>query len=106
MVKIKGANVSPPEVEKAIRTVPGVKDVSVVSLTGPEGEDVLVAATVRAEGANLSEDDLRIQLKAKVASYKVPHRFIFVEDREIPMTASSKVYKPGVKKMLEQKLAG
>jgi acyl-CoA synthetase (AMP-forming)/AMP-acid ligase II len=106
MVKIKGANVSPPEVEKAIRTVPGVKDVSVVSLTGPEGEDVLVAAIVRAEGANLSEDDLRAQLKAKVASYKVPHRFIFVEDREIPMTASSKVYKPGVKKMLEQKLAG
>jgi len=104
MVKIKGANVAPPEVEKAIRTLPGIKDVSVVSLPGDDGEDMLVAAIVRGESATFTEDDLRTQLKTKIASYKVPAHFVFVEDREIPMTASSKVYKPGVKKMLAEKM--
>ena len=106
MVKIKGANVSPPEVERAMRTISGVMDVTVVGIVQDNQEETLAAAVIRSPDANLTEGDLRAQLKTLVASYKVPNHFVFVEQHEIPLTAGSKVYKPGVKELLMKKLAG
>jgi acyl-CoA synthetase (AMP-forming)/AMP-acid ligase II len=104
MVKIKGANVSPAEVEKAIRGVPGIRDASVVAMPREGQDDMLAAAVVSVEGARMNEDELRDILKTKLAHYKVPQRLIFVKTEEIPLTAGSKIYKPGVRNMLIAKL--
>jgi acyl-CoA synthetase (AMP-forming)/AMP-acid ligase II len=106
MIKIGGANVSPPEVENVIRKIPGVKSVTVLGASGADKRETLAAAIIRTQGSTLNEDEVRTLLKPQLSSYKIPRHVIFLEDHEIPMTASAKIYKPGLRKVLEDKLAG
>jgi acyl-CoA synthetase (AMP-forming)/AMP-acid ligase II len=104
MVKVSGANVSPVEVELAIRKTEGVKAACVVGLAGKDAMETLAAAVVLEEGARISESDLRTRLKSQLSSYKVPRHFVFLKEDEIPMTASAKVYRPALKKLLAARI--
>lgn len=99
IVKVSGANVSPVEVEGAIRSLAGVKAASVVGLT-IDGQDRLAAAIVPEEGARLDPAEVRRQLKERLSSYKVPRDCIILREDELPMTATAKVYKPALKELL------
>lgn len=104
IAKVNGANVSPVEVEAAIRAMPGIKAVCVVGLKSGATGDTLVAAIVREEGAKVDPGALRDYLKTQLSSYKVPRHFVFLEEEEIPMTASAKIYKPALKELLTARL--
>jgi fatty-acyl-CoA synthase len=86
-----GENIYPAEIEDALRDLAGVADASVVGVPDERyGEQV--AAFVRlAEGASLSEEQMREELQARVARYKIPRYLELVE--EFPVTPSGKVQK-------------
>jgi acyl-CoA synthetase (AMP-forming)/AMP-acid ligase II len=88
MIKTGGANVSPAEVEVALRACEPLKLARVVGVTDERLGEMVVACVTLKDGATASEDDIRAFLKDRVASYKVPKRVLFFADGEIPMTAS------------------
>ncbi len=95
MIKTSGANVAPPEVEKALAEVCqdlGL-DAEVYVLGVPDtGRGQLVAAAIATEqGEPVDEQCLRDGLRSRLSSYKVPRRFTTIRRTEVPMLSSGKV---------------
>ncbi|WP_240810136.1 AMP-binding protein [Actinomadura sp. WMMA1423] len=89
MIVSGGENVFPGEVEDLLG---GHPDVAEVSVTGVEDERFgqrLAAHVVKAEGAAVTEDELKEYVRGRLARYKVPRDIRFV--RELPRTSTGKV---------------
>ena len=87
LIKVKGFQVAPAEVEAALLTCPMVKDAAVKGVPDDEAGEVPIAFVVPAEGAE--EAVIRAHLAAQLAHYKLPRRIIFLE--AIPKSASGKI---------------
>ncbi len=87
-VKIRGNRVEIGEVENAIATFPGVKQVAVVAGTFSTGEDKTLAAYVV---GNADIPALRHYLERQLPSYYVPG--YYVPMTELPLSANRKVDK-------------
>src|SRR5690606_28446432 len=72
MIKTGGANVSPAEVEVALRACPPVKLSRVVGLPDPRLDQVVVACIVQRDGAQANAEDVQRFLRERLAAYKVP----------------------------------
>ncbi len=81
-----GVNVYPAEVEAELVTHPAVADAAVLAVPDERWGEVGVAFVV---GKNISADDLNNYLTVRIAKYKVPKRFIFME--ALPRTPYGKV---------------
>jgi len=88
--KSGGYNIYPPEVEAALAAHPGIRKASVVGVPDPLYGSVGVAFLVAAD-APPPVDALREHLRGRLANYKVPKRFVFVD--ELPYLAVGKVDK-------------
>jgi fatty-acyl-CoA synthase len=97
-----GENIYPREIEEFLYTVPGVKDAQVVGVPDDKYGEVVGAFVVLQDGADVTEDDLRDLARAKIARYKVPKYFWFVE--AYPLTASGKVQKFKLRQMAREAL--
>jgi len=84
-----GENVYPAEVEAAIGTLDGVSASGVVGVPDDRWGEVGLAFIVVRPGATLDETAIRKHLDGQLARYKIPRRFVFVD--ELPRTASGKV---------------
>lgn len=88
--KSGGYNIYPPEIEAALAAHPGIRKASVVgvpdALYGTVGVAFLVAADVPPP-----VDALREHLRGRLANYKIPKRFVFVD--ELPYLAVGKIDK-------------
>jgi malonyl-CoA/methylmalonyl-CoA synthetase len=94
IIKTGGFKVSALEIEEALRAHPAVADCAVVGVDDPEwGERVGAAVVPRAP--SLSPDALREWLGERLAPYKVPRLWTFVD--ELPRNAMGKVTKPAVR---------
>jgi acyl-CoA synthetase (AMP-forming)/AMP-acid ligase II len=91
MIKTRSANVSRLEVEAALNELAEVEMSAVTGLEDAEFGQVVAAAVVPAKGASPSEETLRAALRETLSSYKVPRRIVFVEESEIPRTATGKL---------------
>jgi acyl-CoA synthetase (AMP-forming)/AMP-acid ligase II len=91
MIKTRSANVSRLEVEAALNALPEVDVAVVTGLPDAEFGQIVAAAVVPAEGASPSEEGLRAALRETLSSYKVPRRIVFIEESEIPRTATGKL---------------
>ncbi len=90
MIKTAGANVSPVEVEAAIRDATGGLAAMVLGVPDPE-RDQVVAALILAEPATAPDlDALRTDLRARLSAYKVPRRFLVLAPADLPMLSSGK----------------
>ncbi|MFT4213126.1 MAG: long-chain-fatty-acid--CoA ligase [Microbacterium sp.] len=99
-----GFNVSPTEVENALRQHPDVADVAVVGLpSAHSGEDV-VAAVVPREGATIDPDAVRAFAREVLTPYKVPRRVVTVDD--LPRSLIGKVLRRRVREGLLADAAG
>jgi acyl-CoA synthetase (AMP-forming)/AMP-acid ligase II len=87
LIKVKGFQVAPAEVEEALLTSPMVKDAAVRGVPDDEAGEVPVAFVVPAEGAE--EGAIRAHLAEQLAHYKLPRRITFIE--AIPKSASGKI---------------
>jgi acyl-CoA synthetase (AMP-forming)/AMP-acid ligase II len=87
LIKVKGFQVAPAEVEAALLTSPMVKDAAVRGVPDEEAGEVPVAFVVPAEGAE--EGAIRAHLAGQLAHYKLPKRISFIE--AVPKSASGKI---------------
>jgi acyl-CoA synthetase (AMP-forming)/AMP-acid ligase II len=82
-----GANVYPAEVERVLLEAPGVEAGAVLGLPDERlGERVVAVLEV---GGDYDEDAVRGHLLANLAKYKVPERFVVVE--QLPRNAMGKI---------------
>ena len=86
-----GVNVYPAEIEGELLLHPDVRDAAVVGVPHDTWGEVGVAFVVRREGAATAGDDLAAFLLLKLAKYKLPREWVFVD--ELPRTPYGKVLK-------------
>jgi fatty-acyl-CoA synthase len=103
MIISSGENIYPAEVERAIQTLPQVKEAAVVGMPDEKRGEVAAAFVILKNEQNLSENELIAFLSEKIAYYKIPKKVIFVED--FPRNQSGKVLKRILKKRLEEILS-
>ena len=86
-----GENISPKEIEDFLYTYPNILDVQIIGVPSVRyGEEVMAWVKTR-EGFELSETEILDYCKGKIAHYKIPKYWKFVDD--FPMTVSGKVRK-------------
>ena len=91
MIKTAGANVSPVEIESKLSLWGRLKLATVVPVPHPRlGEAVVLCATCHDDDP-VSVEEILGHLKTCLASYKVPKRVVFVDEHELPHTATEKV---------------
>jgi fatty-acyl-CoA synthase len=86
-----GENVYPREIEEFLYTHPDVSDVQVIGVPSEKyGEEVMAWVKLR-EGAAVSSDALDAYCRGKIATYKIPRYWKFVDS--FPMTVTGKIQK-------------
>lgn len=93
-----GSNVYPREIEEILLTLDGVSEVAILGVPHPRWGEVGLCVCVPEAGKRVDEDRLRGQLVGKVAKYKLPQHFVFLD--EMPKTAYGKITKKLVREEL------
>lgn len=91
MIVSGGENVFPREVEDLLADHEAVVEAAVIGVEDEEFGQRLKAFVVVAEGAEISEEDLKAHVKAHLAGYKAPREVEFVA--ELPRNATGKILK-------------
>lgn len=91
-----GVNVYPAEIEAELVSHARVSDAAVIAVDDPTWGEVAVAFVV---AVDVTADELTEYLTLRIAKYKVPKRFIFIET--LPRTPYGKVVKDELRKVLE-----
>ncbi|MBM7061973.1 AMP-binding protein [Pseudomonas sp. UL073] len=86
-----GENIYPRELEEFFFTHPAVADVQVIGIPCSKYGEELVAWIKFHPGHSASEDELRAWAKERIAHFKVPRYFRFVD--AFPMTVTGKIQK-------------
>ena len=93
-----GFNVSPTEVETALKQHDSVADAAVVGIPQASGGELVVAAVIPAEGHAVDEHALREHCYARVTRYKVPRKIVAVDD--LPRSMLGKILRRKVREQL------
>ncbi|KAF8654966.1 hypothetical protein HU200_061398 [Digitaria exilis] len=102
IIKYKGLQVAPAELEALLITHPSIADAAVVGKqVEPEIGEIPVAFVAKAEGSELSEDDVKRFVANEVIYYKKVREVIFVD--KIPKAPSGKILRKELRKQLQQK---
>jgi fatty-acyl-CoA synthase len=86
-----GENIYPREIEEFLHTHPGVSEAQVIGVPSAKYGEETMAWIKTKPGATLSCDDMESFCKGRIATYKVPRYWKFVE--AFPMTVTGKVQK-------------
>ena len=90
-----GENVNPIEVEKAILQIEGIRDVCVFAKQDKTWGQIVAAAIVLTD-SSIDERAIKDIIKQKLAGYKIPKKFFFVD--ELPRTALGKLEREKIRK--------
>jgi fatty-acyl-CoA synthase len=86
-----GENVYPREIEEFLYTHPDISDVQVIGVPSARyGEEVMAWVKLR-DGARVSDDELTAYCRGKIATFKIPRYWKFVD--AFPMTVTGKIQK-------------
>lgn len=96
IIKSGGYKISALEIEEVLRIHPAVSDCAVVGVPNEEWGELIVAVVV--SSLVMEEPVLNTWIRERMASYKVPKKYIFV--KELPRNAMGKVVKTELKKLL------
>jgi len=99
-----GENIYPRELEEFFFTHPAVADVQVIGVPCSKYGEEIVAWVRLHPGHVASEDELREWARARIAHFKVPRYFRFVD--EFPMTVTGKVQKFRMREISVEELSG
>jgi long-chain acyl-CoA synthetase len=89
LVVVSGFNVYPREVEQVLVELAGVADAAVVGVPDERTGEAVRAVLVRADGAELSAEDVRAHCAGRLARFKVPAIIEFVP--ALPRTPTGKI---------------
>jgi acyl-coenzyme A synthetase/AMP-(fatty) acid ligase len=96
-ITVHGQKVDHIEVEQVIGACRGVRDVLVVGIEMPDGDESVTAFFVGDE--TVEEEELRLHCRRNLAPYKVPRRFTRLE--AIPRTSMGKVQRVLLARLIE-----
>ncbi|HET6440459.1 MAG TPA: AMP-binding protein [Anaeromyxobacter sp.] len=102
MVLRGGENIFPREVEEFLYTVPGISDVQVIGVPDAKYGEELMAWVMLRPGVSLTGEEIRAFCKGKIATYKIPRYYKFVDG--FPMTVTGKVQKYKMREAAIQEL--
>jgi acyl-CoA synthetase (AMP-forming)/AMP-acid ligase II len=89
LIKYKGFQVPPAELEALLIAHPDIADVAVIGVEDEEAGELPKAFVVRTPGSDLTENDVKAYVAEHVASYKKVRLVEFTN--EIPKSASGKI---------------
>ncbi|MSO00265.1 non-ribosomal peptide synthetase [Bacillus paralicheniformis] len=88
-MKIRGHRIELGEIEEELMRCQGVKEAVVIAKKSGHGDAALTAYVVPAQGAAVSNEEVRRQLARNLPAYMVPDAYMMLE--ELPLTANGKV---------------
>ncbi|BBY80752.1 acyl-CoA synthetase [Mycolicibacterium pulveris] len=97
MIVSGGENVFPAEVEDLISGHPDVVEATALGVDDKEWGQRLRAFVVKAEGADIGEDDIKHYVRDHLARYKVPREVVFLD--ELPRNPTGKILKRELREM-------
>lgn len=97
MIISGGENIYPAEVESVLHANPAVAEAALIGVPDAKWGEVGRAIVVTQNGAALTADELSAFCQSRLARYKIPKSFVFVES--LPKTAAGKIDK----KLLQEK---
>ena len=100
LIKVKGFQVAPAEVEAELLGLQGVADAAVIGIPDDEAGERPMAFIVRQPGSEITEDEIISALRPRLASYKLPVGISFID--AVPKSASGKI----LRRVLRDRLAG
>ncbi|CAB3363097.1 Hypothetical predicted protein [Cloeon dipterum] len=99
LIKVKGLQVSPTELEGILRKMDGVADVAVLGVPDQRAGEVPKAFVVVKEGSTIAENDVAAFVEARVAEFKrLAGGVKFI--KEIPKNAAGKILRKNLKSLL------
>jgi acyl-CoA synthetase (AMP-forming)/AMP-acid ligase II len=100
LIKYKGFQVAPAELEALLLTHPKVADAAVIGLPDDDAGELPAAYVVLKEGQDATVEDIQAFVAGKAASYKQVRRVTFID--AIPKSASGKI----LRRVLRDQAAG
>ncbi len=100
LIKYKGFQVAPAELEATLVSLPGIIDAAVIGLPDPEAGELPIAFVVPAPTGSPSDDDIKAHFAKALSHYKQLHRITRVE--AIPKSASGKI----LRRLLRDQVTG
>ncbi|SDW83028.1 AMP-binding protein [Marinobacter mobilis] len=92
MVIRGGENIYPKEIEEFLYTHPSIEDVQVTGIPDEKyGEELIAWVKLRPGAEQVTADDLQAFCKGKIAHFKIPRNYKFVD--AFPMTVTGKIQK-------------
>ena len=95
MINRGGEKICSFDVENELTQIPGILEAAVVGIPDVKYIEVPVAMIVKEKGATITEDEIKDILKDRLAKYKRPVSYYFVDD--VPHTATGKVSKKDIR---------
>ncbi|EPS43092.1 hypothetical protein H072_2901 [Dactylellina haptotyla CBS 200.50] len=95
MIKVRGWQVAPAELEAVLVSHPGIKDAAVIGIntkSDDEEYEVPRAYVVRMEGGNITEDEVKGHILSKLSKYKALEGGVYFVEA-IPKSAAGKILK-------------
>jgi acyl-CoA synthetase (AMP-forming)/AMP-acid ligase II len=89
LIKYKGYQVAPAELEAVLLASPDVADAAVIGVYDERGDEVPKAFVVRTPGSTATEDDVLAFVAERTAPYKRVRRIEFID--AVPKAASGKI---------------
>lgn len=105
IIKTGGANVSPREVDEALAGHASVKVAHTVGIPHETLGEVVVACIVPHDGAMVTAEEIRVFLRERLASYKVPRHVLFFGEDEIALTGNAKIKSGELREMAAKRLS-
>ncbi|KAG7011356.1 4-coumarate--CoA ligase-like 6 [Cucurbita argyrosperma subsp. argyrosperma] len=102
VIKYKGFQIAPTDLESVVITHPEVLDTAVAAAEDEECGEIPVAFVVKKPGSSLSQKDVIDYVAQQVAPYKKIRKVVFTES--IPKSAAGKVLRKELGKHLPSKL--
>lgn len=96
-----GENISPKEVADVLLKDPRVADVKVIGVKDAHYGEELCACIVAAEGAVLSEDQVRQTVREQLEAFKVPAHVLFFD--QLPYSTTGKIVLGRLQEMVEER---
>lgn len=98
LIKVKGYQVAPAELEEILRTHPKIKDAAVIGVSHELYGEVPKAFVVKKEGESINDDDVHAFVENKIAEYKRFRGGVqFIES--IPKNLTGKILRRQLKQM-------
>ncbi len=92
LIRRRGENLSPLEVQDALEAHPGVVEAAVIGVPSELSEEEIKAFVVLKDGETVTMTELRKFVAGKVAKFKVPRYFEVLDD--LPHTPTGRIAKP------------